>query len=89
MIIALLQRGSGSAAATSGGCTATYAGSTKQAGSTLCPLAAALVLKDKFIELLHQMSQPCLKPLTTSVLSEFATAHYANKKHYETKWDQK
>jgi hypothetical protein len=56
-------------------------GSTKQVGSTTSPLAAALGLKDKFIKLLHQMSQPFLTPLTTSVLSKFATAYYANEKH--------
>jgi hypothetical protein len=79
----------GSTAATSGSCAANPTGSTKQAGSTMSPLAAALVLKDKFIKLLHQMLQPFLTPLATSVLSKFATAYYANKKHKETKLDQK
>jgi hypothetical protein len=46
------------------------------------------VPKDKFIELLHQMLQPFLTPLATSVLSKFATAYYVNKKHKETKLDQ-
>jgi hypothetical protein len=78
----------GFAAAASGGCAANPTGSTKQVGSTTSPLAAALVLKDKFIELLHQMSQPFLTPLATSVLSKFATAYYANEKHKETKLDQ-
>ena len=77
-----------SAAAASGGCTANQAGSTKQVGSTMSPLAAALVLKDKFVELLHIMLQPFLQPLTTSVLSKFATAYYADKKHEETMSDQ-
>ncbi len=54
----------------------------------MSPLAAALVLKDKFIESLHQMFQPFLTPLATSVLSKFATAYYADKKHKETKSDQ-
>jgi hypothetical protein len=74
-------RGSGSAAATSGGSAANQAGSTKQVGSTTFPLAAALVLKDKFIESLHVMLQPFLQPLATLVLSKFATTFYANKKH--------
>jgi hypothetical protein len=77
-----------SAAAAAGGCTANPTGSTKQAGSTTCPLAAALVLKDKFIKLLHQMLQPFLTLLATSVLSKFATAYYANEKHKETKSDK-
>jgi hypothetical protein len=88
--------GSGCAAAASGGCAAGYvaaasggsaanqAGNTKQDGSTTSPLAAALVLKDKFIVSLHIMSQP----LSTSVLSKFATAYYAEAKHNETKSDQ-
>ena len=54
----------------------------------MSPLAAALVLKDKFIESLHIMSQPFLQPLATSVLSKFATAYYADEKHKETKSDQ-
>jgi hypothetical protein len=78
----------GSAAAASGGCAANPTGSTKQAGSTTSPLAAALVLKDKYIKSLYQMSQPFLTPLATSVLSKFATAYYADKKHKETKSDQ-
>jgi hypothetical protein len=41
------------ATAAPGGCTATQVGSTKQEGNTTSPLAAALVLKDKFIELLQ------------------------------------
>jgi hypothetical protein len=77
-----------SATATSGSCAPNPTGSTKQAGSTTSPLAAALVLKDKFIELLHLMSQPFLTPLATSVLSKFVSAYYANKKHKETKSDQ-
>jgi hypothetical protein len=74
-------RATGSAIAASGGCTANQAGSTKQVGTTTSPLAAALVLKDKFIKMFHVMSQPFLQPLATSVLSKFATAYYANKKH--------
>ena len=82
-------RAAGSAtAASGGGCAANQAGSTKQAGNTTSPLAAALVLKDKFIESLHIMSQPFLQPLATSVLSKFATAYYADEKHKETKSDQ-
>ena len=46
------------------------------------------MLKDKFIESLHIMSQPFLQPLATSVLSKFATAYYADEKHKETKSDQ-
>ena len=92
--------GSGCAAAASGGCVvghvaaafggsaANQAGNTKQDGSTTSPLAAALVLKDKFIVSLHIMSQPFLQPLSTSVLSKFATAYYAEAKHIETKSDQ-
>jgi hypothetical protein len=80
-------RGGSAAATASGGSTANQAGSTKQVGSTTSPLAAALVLKDKFIELLHIMLQPFLQPLTTSVLSKFATAFYANKKHNKMKSD--
>jgi hypothetical protein len=75
-------RAAGSASASN------QAGSTKQAGNTTSPLAAALVLKDKFIEPLHIMSQPFLQPLATSVLSKFATAYYADEKHKETKLDQ-
>ena len=82
------RRANGSAAAASGGCAANPSGSTKQAGSTTSPLAAALVLKDKFIKSLHQMSQPFLTPLATSVLSKFATAYYADEKHTKTKSDQ-
>jgi hypothetical protein len=37
---------------------------------------------------LHIMSQPFLQPLSTSVLSKFATAYYAEAKHNETKSDQ-
>ena len=37
---------------------------------------------------LHIMSQPFLQPLSTSVLSKFATAYYAEAKHIETKSDQ-
>jgi hypothetical protein len=55
----------------------------------MSPLAAALVLKDKFIKLLHTMLQPFLKPLSTSVLSKFANAYYADEKHKETKPVQK
>jgi len=51
-----------------GGCAANQAGSTKQDGSTMFPLAAALVLNDTFIELFHMMSQSILRPLFTSVL---------------------
>jgi len=91
--------GSGCTAATSGSCAAGYvaaasgssaanqAGSTKQEGRTTSPLAAALVLKDKFI-VLHIMSQPFLQPLSFSVLSKFATAYYAEAKHNETKSNQ-
>jgi len=67
---------------------ANQAGNTKQDGSTTSPLAAALVLKDKFIVLLHLMLQPFLQSLSTSVLSKFATAYYAEAKHNETKSDQ-
>ncbi len=85
---AFSSRGGGSAAAASGGSAANQADSTKQVGSTTSPLATALVLKDKFIESLHIMLQPFLQPLATSVLSKFATAFYANKKHNKTKSDQ-
>ena len=78
----------GYVAAASGGSAANQAGNTKQDGSTTSPLAAALVLKDKFIASLHIMSQPFLQPLSTSVLSKFATAYYAEAKHNETKSDQ-
>ena len=78
----------GYVAAASGGSAANQAGNTKQDGSTMSPLAAALVLKDKFIVSLHIMSQPFLQPLSTSVLSKFATAYYAEAKHNETKSDQ-
>jgi hypothetical protein len=81
-------RATGSAATTFCGCAANQAGSTKQVGSTLSPLAAALVLKDKFIELLHIMSQTFLQLLATSVLSKFATAYYTNEMHKEMKSDQ-
>ena len=37
---------------------------------------------------LHLMSQPFLQPLSTSVLSKFATAYYAEAKHNETRSDQ-
>jgi hypothetical protein len=53
-------RATGSAITAFGGWAATQAGSTKQVGNTTSPLAAALVLKDKFIKLLHTMSQPFL-----------------------------
>jgi hypothetical protein len=69
-------------------CTANQAGSTKQVGSFTSPFAAAPVLKDKFIKSLHIMLQPFLQPLATLVMSKFATAYYANKKHKETKPDQ-
>ncbi len=84
-------RATSSAAAASGGCVANQAGSTKQVGSTTSPLAAALVLNDKFIKLLHIMSQPFLflQRLITSVLRKFANAYNADKKHKETKSDQK
>jgi hypothetical protein len=45
-------------AAASSGSATNQAGSTKQVGSTTSRLAAALVLKDKFIESLHIMLQP-------------------------------
>jgi hypothetical protein len=65
---------------------ATQAGSAKaQVGNTMSPLAAALVLKDKFIKLLHTMLQPFLQKLSTSVLSKFATAYFAEEKHKEMK----
>jgi hypothetical protein len=51
------KEGGSSAAVTSGGCATTQARSTKQAGDSMPPLAAALVLKDKFIKLLHKMLQ--------------------------------
>ncbi len=79
--------GGGSAAAASSSCAVNQAGSTKQVGSTTSPPAAALVLKDKFNELLHIMLQLFLQPLATLVLSKFATAFYANKNHNETKSD--
>ena len=78
----------GYVAAASGGSAANQAGNTKQDGSTMSPLAAALVLKDKFIVSLQIMSQPFLQSLSTSVLSKFATAYYAKAKHNETKSDQ-
>ena len=54
----------------------------------MSPLAAALVLKDKFIESLHIMLQPFLQPLATLVLSKCATAYHSDEKHKETKSGQ-